>query len=311
MRIPHSPFTAAAIAAIANLAALGALQAAPPEGWKLVFQDNFDGTQLDTSKWSTTMEFIGTHGPRYHNEFYLSYTMDDDVVVSGGVLSLSTQRRTVTGPESPGTFDYTQGLVSSHDKFAFTQGYIEIRAKYPGGKGLWPCLWLMPQQQGWPPEFDIAEYYGSQHTMHYGLAHGGLYNPTWDSTWDNTDDYEGGWHTYSLEWSPDRAVWKFDGKVRKTINASYVPEVPMYVILSNSVSSVYGPSGVPDETTVFPNYFLIDYVRVYQATPQGMSVPVSAPVVEEAPPAKPEPVPTPLPPATPTAVPPVDKVAVL
>jgi beta-glucanase (GH16 family) len=261
MTFPFRPLTTAAFTVMAILAPL---RAAPPESWQLVFSDEFDGNTLDRTKWSTTMGFIGTHGPRYHNEYYLSYTMDDEVVVGEGMLQLRTDRRTVEGAEKPGTFNYTQGLITSADKFAFTHGLVEIRAKYPGGAGLWPCLWLMPQHQSWPPEFDIAEYYAGQKTMHHGLAHGGLYNSSWDSLWDKVTDFESDWHVYALEWTPGRAVWFIDGVPRKEIVADYVPDTPMYLILSNSISSIFGPSGEPDEKTVFPNAFAIDYVRVYQ-----------------------------------------------
>jgi beta-glucanase (GH16 family) len=243
------------------------LMAEPPEGWKLVFNDEFSGGELDVAKWNTTMAFAGIHGPRYHNEFYLSYTMDDDIIVGDDVLRLRTERRTVEGAEAPGKFEYTQGLVTSHDKFSFTHGYIEIRAKFPGGKGLWPCLWLMPQHQGWPPEFDIAEYYSTSRTMHHGLAYGPLANMQWDSTRDAEHEHEDGWHLYALEWMPGRAVWSVDCIPRKTVLADYVPDVPMYVVLSNSVSSRVGVSGEPDATTVFPNDLQIDYVRIYQPAP--------------------------------------------
>lgn len=241
------------------------INAAPPEGWQLVFNDEFDGSSLDNAKWSTTMEFPGTHGPRYHNEFYLSYTLDEDVLIHDGLLRLRTDRRTISGQEPIGLFGYSQGLVSTHDKFTFLHGYIEIRAKYPGGKGMWPCFWLMPERQSWPPEFDIAEYYGGQSKMHYGLAYGSMKEPQWDSTGDTETDFVNDWHTIALQWSEGKAVWIVDNVVRKTITADYVPNVPMYVILSNSVSSRTGPSGEPDENTIFPNHFEIDYVRIWQA----------------------------------------------
>jgi beta-glucanase (GH16 family) len=241
------------------------LRAAPPAGWDLVFSDEFESPKLDATKWSTAMKFPGTHGPRYHNEFYLSYTLDEDVLLGDGLLRLRTDRRDVTGREPVGQFQYSQGLVSTHDRFSFAYGYIEIRAKYPGGKGLWPCFWLMPEQQTWPPEFDIGEYYGGQRKMHFGLAYGSMHKPQWDSTGDETTDFVNEWRTIALEWTPGRAVWYVDGTARKTVVADYVPGTPMYVILSNSVSSVLGPSGVPDEHTVFPNHFEIDYVRVWQA----------------------------------------------
>lgn len=233
----------------------------------MVFEDEFDGGRLDPAKWGTEMAFVGTHGPRYHNEYYVSYTVDEDVIISDGLLRLRTDRRTVEGSEGPGIFDYTQGLVSSHDRFSFTYGYIEVRAKFPGGKGLWPCFWMMPEHQGWPPEFDIAEYDGGQRKMHHGLAYGTMHNPQWDSTGDSETEYENVWHTFALEWTAGRAVWFVDGRVQKTIVADYVPKCSMYVLLSNSVSSSRGPSGFPDAATVFPNYFEIDYVRIYQPAP--------------------------------------------
>ncbi len=288
----HFPLAGLGLAVLAWMGTLPA-PATPPTDWRLVFSDEFDGGQLDPNKWNTTMEFVGTHGPRYHNESYLSYTLDEDVLLEEGRLRLRTDRMVVSGEEPIGLFHYSQGLVSTHDKFTFTHGYIEIRAKYPGGKGLWPCFWLMPEQQSWPPEFDIAEYYGGQKKMHHGLAHGTMHDPQWDSTGDTETDFVNEWRTIALEWTPGRAVWYVDGVARKTVVAGYVPAIPMYVILSNSVSSMLGPSGEPDEHTVFPNYFEIDYVRVYQP----------APVIAETP-AKPKPAESPsiiavLPPALP------------
>jgi len=278
MRITRSPLAAIGLSALVGMMLLP-MEAAPPVGWELVFADEFEAGQLDTKKWGTTMAFVGTHGPRYHNEYYASYTLDEDVMLGDGLLRLRTDRRAVQGDNPPGNFTYSQGLVSTHDKFAFTYGYIEIRAKFPGGKGLWPCFWLMPQDQTqWPPEFDIAEYYGGQRKMHHGLAYGTMLEPLWDSTGDSETEFENVWHTFALEWTAGRAVWSVDGVVRKTVNADYVPCRAMYVILSNSVSSRRGPSGEPDEKTVFPNFFVIDYLRVWQ--PAAPLVATKAPEFE-------------------------------
>jgi beta-glucanase (GH16 family) len=242
------------------------LSGAPPEGYQLVFNDEFDRPQLDTAKWNTTMAFAGRQGARYHNPSYLHYVMDDDVLFASGILRLRADRRGIEGDDPPGKFDFTAGLISSHDKFAFKYGYIEVRAKYPRGPGVWPAFWLIGQGEYWPPEFDIAEYYGGAGIMHYGLCHGTLKNVEWDSTGDREPHAEEGWHTYALDWRPGRAVWLQDGVEKKVVDAEYVPDIPMYIILSNGVGSRFGPSGVPDETTVFPNYMEIDYVRVFQPT---------------------------------------------
>ena len=238
-----------------------------PAGYQLVFQDEFSGGDLDRAKWNTTMAFAGRQGGRYHNTSYLHYLLDDDILLGGGFLQLRASKREVQGDDPPGKFDYSAGLISSHDKFAFKYGYIEIRAKYPGGMGVWPAFWLIGQGQYWPPEFDIAEYYGGPGVMHYGLCHGTLKNVLWDSTGDKESHAETGWHTYALDWRPGQAVWLVDGVVKKVINADYVPNIPMYVILSNGVSSHLGPTGRPNAATVFPNFLEVDYVRVFQAPP--------------------------------------------
>jgi len=284
MRTLPPPFSAIGLLALVWVGA-SPLMAAPPAGWPLVFSDEFDGQTLDSNKWSTNMEFPGTHGPRYHNEFYLSYTLDEDVVVSDGLLHLRTEHRVVSGSEPIGLFEYSQGLVTTRDHFTFTYGYVEIRAKYPGGKGLWPCFWLMPQdEESWPPEFDIAEYYGGQHKMHHGLAYGTMRETHWDSSGDTETDFVNDWHTIGLEWTAGRAIWYVDGVACKTVAADYVPSVPMYVLLSNSVSSRLGPSGEPDEKTAFPNDFEIDYIRIYQPPPQLVKAePLPAPPTPPAP----------------------------
>jgi beta-glucanase (GH16 family) len=281
MRIPRSPLAAIGLLALA-WAFSARVMAKPPEGWLLAFDEEFDGKQLDQSKWGTTMSFIGTLGPRFHNESYLSYTLDENVVFSDGHLRLRADRRTIAGTEPCGAFDYTQGLISTDRKFSFTYGYIEIRAKYPGGKGLWPCFWLMPQNQQWPPEFDIAEYYAGRHTMHYGLAHGTVLETLWDDAFDSSSKLEGEWHTYALEWTAGHAAWIVDGIRQKSVDAGYVPAVPMFILLSNSVSSRYGPSGAPDEKTVFPSDLEVEYVRVYQRPPPVAPALIGSPAIAKA-----------------------------
>src|SRR5882757_2052907 len=108
MKLIHTPLAVLGFALLA-WAATSRLDANPPTGCPLIFSDEFEGSQLDTAKWSTTMEFPGIHGPRYHNEFYLSYTLDEDVVVRDGLLRLRTERQTVSGSEPMGLFEYSQG----------------------------------------------------------------------------------------------------------------------------------------------------------------------------------------------------------
>jgi beta-glucanase (GH16 family) len=235
----------------------------PPPGYALAMEDRFDGRRLNLDLWSTSLKVFGRWGDRYHNDSYLNYLSDEDVLLENGLLRLRAEHRSVEGDNPPGVYDYSAGMVSTHDRFSFRYGYIEIRAKFPGGKGAWPCFWLMPQGHHWPPEFDIAEYYAGRRLMHLGLCYGDFPEINWDSGGNDDVDFEGKWNTYGLLWTEGRALWIQNGVVKREVVGPYVPSIPMYVILSNGVSSRIGPSGEPDAATVFPNFFEVDYVRVW------------------------------------------------
>ena len=228
-----------------------------PDSRKLLWRDEFSQPTLDRSLWTTEMHFAGTTEPRFHNPWYQSYTMDDNVILTQGLLHLLTERRFVPGVRQ---FNYTQGLVIS--KRCFHYGYIETRAAFPEGRGMWPCLWLMPEGKAWPPEIDIAEYIGGKHLMHHGMTHGDAIDNQWDSTYDGKTDFTQ-WHTLGLDWQPGRLVWLVDNIPVKEITASYVPDIPMILILSNSVGADFSQTGAPDQDTVFPNSLRIDWVRVW------------------------------------------------
>jgi beta-glucanase (GH16 family) len=259
------PFRPKLIAScLTALALMGASASSAESPYQLVLAEEFQAADLNRSLWTTTMAFIGRQGARYHNDSYLSYSTDEDVKLNEGTLQLVADRRTITGEDPVGTFHYTQGFVSTHDSFSFTYGYVEVRAKMPGGRGLWPTIWLMPLDHSWPPEFDIAEYYATSQEIRFGLATGSMVEVKWDDLRLVRPDVETDWHTYGLIWEPGRAVFLFDGQVVLEVTGEHVPAKPMYVILNNGVSSGVGPSGEPDATTVFPSTMEVDYVRVYQ-----------------------------------------------
>jgi beta-glucanase (GH16 family) len=246
---------------------------APGDEWKLVWSDEFDGDALDRDKWNTTLgDMPGAAGQRYHNTSYAQYLMDDDTIVENGLLRLRAQKRTVVGDEPPGTYDYTAGWVSTADKFDFTYGYVEIRARYPAGVGMWPAFWMLASDNVWGPEFDVAEYFGNQQRMHFGLMYTEYPSVNWDSQNYRTPSWETDWHTYALEWNPGEAHFIVDGQIVHTILADYVPSEPMYLILQNGVGTATGPAGAPNSETVFPNFLDVDYIRVYQRIAQARIV---------------------------------------
>ncbi len=237
----------------------------PAEGWQLIWHDEFDGDQLNTDDWNTVIiDMVGAEEPRHHNDQYAQYIMDDDVIVSDSLLRLRAQKRTVRGTRPPRTYDYTAGWVSTRNKFSFLYGYVEIRARYPAGSGMWPAFWMMSDDGQWGPEWDIAEFFGNQSRMHMGLMYTAWPEVRWDSQSFISDTWTEDWHTYALEWLPGQARFLVDGEVYRTLNAEYIPAESMYIILQNGVGTDRSSAGVPDENTIFPNYLDVDYIRVYQ-----------------------------------------------
>jgi beta-glucanase (GH16 family) len=231
----------------------------PAAQWKLAFADEFDGETLDKAKWSIGLPWGGTDGTgRHHNEQYASYIMDDDIRVAGGSLLLTTQRRDVQGKNGQ-TFRYTQGMITTRDKFHQTYGYFEARIKMDvdAGPGLWPAFWTL--SDGWPPEFDILEIWTSKSHIHQGSY---LRNEQGRGQWESFHTYkplQTGWVTYGMEWGPGYQLYNIDGEVTKRIHGPIVTDQWQYILLNSGVET----GSPPNEHTRFPNTFAVDWVRVY------------------------------------------------
>lgn len=221
-------------------------QPSPSPGytWELVEEDDFNASALDDDMWGWGATPWGSE-----NQSSCNLIPAEDTYLSDGTLILRSRYGTFT--KSDGTeFPYSSGWAWT--KTWRTYGYIEIRAQFPDHQGAWPAFWMLGD--GWPPEFDIAEYRGNPKdymTMAY-------YDGSW-STNTKSGDYTG-WHTYGLEWSENRLRWYIDGTLEKEYYGT-TPDQPMYVILSNGTDCSDG------DGSGFPSYFVVDYLRWYQAVP--------------------------------------------
>jgi beta-glucanase (GH16 family) len=244
-------------------------------GWKLVWQDEFNGERVDAAKWNILLREYSKH-----NE--LQYYVPDEVYIENGSLRLRSRVRTF------GSKQYTSGRLDTRGKFTPIYGRFEIRAKLPGGKGLWPAHWLYPQNRNWEMEYimseavangkerlipeerpwyseiDIMEFLGHEPNILHGTLHYYTFDGQKKSTsgkWTGEVDYSKDFHTYVLEWEPDSIRWYIDGHL---LHATVVgiPHTPHYLILNTAVGGAW--PGNPDSTTTFPQFHDIDYVRVYQ-----------------------------------------------
>ncbi len=222
------------------------------KGWQLVWHDEFNGNELDTTKWTAEDAALEkNHEAQYYTP--------EDVYMHDGVLTLRSQKRAMKGRP------YTSGLVETRGKFATVYGRFEVRATLPKGQGIWPAHWLMPDNNSWPPEIDIMELLGHYPnkifmTNHFVgpsggyRAHGEVYVGP---------DFSKDFHVFAVEWEPNEIRWYVDGKLRFSTNEN-IPHVPMRIILNTAVGGDW--PGYPTKKTIFPQYHDIDYVRVYAKT---------------------------------------------
>lgn len=243
--------------------------------WKLIWEDNFNGKQLDVSKWNVLIRETSKHDE-------LQYYIPEEVYLKDGKLRIQSSKRDY------GNKNYTSGRLDTKDKLAITYGRFEIKGKLPIGKGLWPAYWLYPQNRDWAMEYlmkqavkngderiipelrpwyteiDIMEYLGHEPQTFYATFHYTSFKGDAKSSSEKyiadfsfADDY----HIFVLEWEPDAIRWYIDGKLIHTATEG-IPHAPHFLILNTAVGGTW--PGNPDATTVFPQYHDIDYVKVYQ-----------------------------------------------
>ena len=229
----------------------------------LIWEDNFDGTSLNEKDWNYE---LGNGCPKlcgWGNNEKQIYTKTNHTV-KDGFLHINIKKEDNT---------YTSTRISTKGKKEFKYGRIEARAKLPLAKGLWPAFWMLGSNidtVGWPKsgEIDILEYIGRKPntvftTLHFQEQYG-------DKAYTKTTEIQGieeGFHDYSVNWTPDKIEFFVDGKKL----FSYNPKVktidnwpfdqPFYIILNTAVGGNLGGNDIDD--SLFPQKFIVDYVRVY------------------------------------------------
>ena len=271
-------------------------QLAGPE-WTLVWEDNFDGLELDSSKWNidTGNGFYaedGTFISGWGNQELQSYQADN-VRVENGQLILEGREERVS--DGTGTYNYTSGKIHTQGKFSKKYGRFEARMSLPQGQGYWPAFWMMPENDvygGWAAsgEIDIMESAGATPNKVGGAIHYGGQYP--NNTYTAKDYYfpEGSnatsMNVYAVEWEPGEIRYYVNDVLYQTLNDwsttgtgnatkfSYPApfDQEFYLILNLAIGGWYG--GEPDATTPFPGQMVVDYVKVYELTGREYREPV-------------------------------------
>jgi beta-glucanase (GH16 family) len=236
-------------------------------GWRLVWADEFDGTDVDSARWSGE-----SWTPYWVNNELQSYNglRRENVRVENGQLVVEARRDFHNGHE------YSSARIHTGGKAGWTYGRFEARMQLPSGWGTWPAFWMMPddQRQGWPAcgELDIMEHVGHDPEVVHGTAHSRAYN--WKSPVQRTASRRvpgatTGFHTYAMEWSPQKTEVFVDGTsyFSSTNDGQGDDSWPFnkrfHLIFNLAVGGVWGGAKGVDPN-VWPQQLRVDYARVYQ-----------------------------------------------
>ena len=271
----------------------------PDGNWKLVWADEFDGNELDTSKWGFRLNFWGKPFPAY---------TDQGIVVKDGCVELhrterdgcyvSPQLQTgsnsfdipLGGDENPWNQDkiWRMGELSPA-KFEHRYGYYECRCKFQREPDvMWSSFWLQSSSIGtrhdaaWcGVESDIMEHFFPEKASSgniYG-GYGKQFKEDGRVKYD-LEPTEDGFHRFGLLWTESEYVFYCDGKEVSRCNEA-VSQVPEFILLTTEVRGYRNntPLKVGEHSTnyrsirvgtierVSDNFtddaFIVDYVRVY------------------------------------------------
>jgi beta-glucanase (GH16 family) len=248
-------------------------------GYVLTFQDEFDGTSLDYSKWNDWDLNFSTRGPGIVGSDSPVAICPDNVSVENGHLVLAVTNDPITAPVCGGgtkTVQFRCAEINTKGKFQQTYGWFEVRMKFPTAHSLLPGIWLMPApghrmiDQDGPgtgdgAEVDIMEHHTGwmgnyvSHALWYGDYGSSLKGGCIGSTYSYIDDVAG-WHTYALNWEPGLLEIYVDGVKTQTHTGEGIPFGDEYLIV-NMFGGTWGQDIIPEE---LPAYCLVDYVRIYQ-----------------------------------------------
>jgi beta-glucanase (GH16 family) len=280
-------------------------------GWELAWSDEFNGPQIDRTKWGFAVDCWG--GGNNERQCYV----DDpsNAAIENGALVITARKQAHTGPAFPphmrasqpdgdgrATKPFTSAKLLTQGKAAWRYGRIEISAKLPQGQGTWPAIWMLPEDNAYGTwaasgEIDILEAVnlgvpcaecpgGRENTILGTLHFGGL----WPANALNSSEMhapavlDDEFHTYGIIWAPGVIEWTFDGNVfaRKEAgdwwsdNASHANapfDQRFHLILNLAIGG-----GLPEERglggvaeTGYPKRMEVDWVRIWQCNPAPSS----------------------------------------
>ena len=266
------------LSAVALLIVSGCRFSLPQEveeeaAWELVWEDDFDQNPddgPDSANWTYDLG-NGPEGLEGWGNNEIQYYQEENAQLNGsGFLVITAKRDT-----SVEGFEWTSARLKSQELQNFQYGRIEIRARTPVERGIWPALWMLGNdidEVGWPfcGEIDIMEVFGQRAI---GVA---LHGPGYDGQNAFSEEYDPpedqdfaeDFHVFQLIWDPEHIVWTIDGNQVATASTGdvfpfpWVFDHPFFFILNVAVGG--NTVNPPNATTPINNELLVDWIRVYQ-----------------------------------------------
>jgi len=257
------------------------------DGMQLIWSDEFNSNSApDSNNWTFEKGFV-------RNE-ELQWYQSDNAQCKDGALVITGKKERVQNPNyvagssswktNRQYAEYTSTSMTTHSKFDFQYGRLEVRAKIPTGKGAWPAIWTLGNWYDWPScgEIDLLEYYliGGEPYILANTAWGT--DKAWTAQWNSVKtkfsnftakdaDWAKKYHVWRMDWNEDEIDLYVDDVLYNTTKQSQTQngsaanytwpfKQKQYILLNLAIDA---NGGTPADDA-FPMQYMIDYVRVYQ-----------------------------------------------
>ncbi len=236
------------------------------QDWKVVWQEDFNNRELDTSKWTRIPPNKADWGKHMTSDDRC-YSMENGKIQLKGIVNPDT----IADPRP-----FLTGGIYTKGKFAFQYGKIEINAKLECAQGSWPAMWMLAEQNkfgNYPKngEIDIMEHINFENIIYqtthsyYTLKLGHQNEPPHGGT-AKIDINQ--FNTFGLEWYPDKLVFLLNGvetftypKVEGVDPSQWPYNQPFYVLIDQQLGGSWVGKVNPDD---LPVNMIVDWVKIYQ-----------------------------------------------
>lgn len=259
-----------------------------PEGYSLVWNDEFKGRTVDNAKWRTNQPRMTAYdGVGNFNE--------------GTVRSVGNGRLLMTAYKNPDTANYngktylTTNSITTENRMSFKYGYLEVRAKVPYKAGCWPSLWLrspnakqtdLTGKDGYNMEVDIIEPFGytdkngiTIHETNKSDENDHCQAAVGNYKFKNAENLANEYHTYGFLWTADEMKFYIDGECFATHTMAALKgkgykgdfDDTVNILFDNQLISSSSPVANKEKTNTIENNegslpaeYSVEYVRLYQ-----------------------------------------------